>query len=466
MLKEHVTAFLSRHGIGEARCAIIVGVSGGIDSVVLLDVLDQLDFKPTVVHVNFGLRGADSDGDEAFVRNLCTDREYPVVVKRVDLQSLFEADGHSLQELAREVRYREFDRVASSSGVNLIATAHHREDQAETVLMNLMRGAGPDGISGIPAVRPIQRGSDTKVVRPLLTCSRASILEYAQSRGLTWRDDASNQDLRYRRNQVRHKLLPVIVDDFGTAAVDGIIRSAANVADALGTGGQLEVDRSVIVDREQVRLPLAELEATEWGYGGRLVLEILKRFFPATPRTSDSVNAILELATLQTGKSWRHPTLIAARDRDHLVFRRVTPKEDVEETGPLSLRVGRPIAIPGGILRADVLRKVPKQLDPETHLITFVDADRLGPKLVVDTWRAGDSVQIRGSTSRKKVSDVLTEALVPTLERQNARVVRNGTAIAWIVGVRPGGEFAVTSQTKTVIMLSVVPTEVGIYFRS
>lgn len=466
MLIQDVTAFLRRHGIEADGNQIVVGVSGGVDSVVLLDLLSQIGFTPSVVHVNFGLRGEASDGDEQFVKALCAERHYALVVKHVDVRSLSAGSRKSLQELAREVRYREFERVASAAGIGFIATAHHREDQAETVLMNLMRGAGPDGISGIPAVRPVRPGSKTLVVRPLLFSSRQLIVAHAKSRGLSWRDDASNQDVRYRRNLVRHTLLPVIEESFGEGAIEAIVRSAANISDVLGTGSQPEVDRTVIVDQEQVRLPIVELEAVPSSQRGRLILEILKRFFPTTPRTSDVVGAIRQLANLQTGRTWQHPTLVVARDRDHLVFRRAVHHPEAAEAEPVVLEIGRPVAIPGGILRADALAGIPEYLNPETRLITFIDADRAGRGLLVDVWRAGDKVKILGSRSTKKVSDALTEARVPTTERHNARVVRSGDAIAWIVGVRAGGDFVVTDQTKKVIMLTVVPTRTGIYFRS
>ncbi len=465
MLKQNVISFLDRHGIEADGKPIVVGVSGGVDSVVLLDILSDIGFQPTVVHVNFGLRGKDSDGDERFVKALCAERQHPLAVKRVDLRSMFHGDRRSLQELAREMRYQEFERVASASDIGLIATAHHREDQAETVLMNLMRGAGPAGMSGIPAIRPARPGSDTFVVRPLLSSSRDLILDHARSQGLSWRDDASNDDLRYRRNLVRHRLLPVIEDNFGSGAIEAIVRSAANVSGTLGAGMYPDVDRTVVVDQGQVRLPIVEFEAVPSESRGLLILEVLKRFFPTTPRTSDTVRAICGLATLQTGRTWQHPTLVVARDRHELVFRKPEP-EHAEAAKPLVLHVGRSLAIPGGIIRADLLARIPEDLNPNTRLISFIDADRAGRELLVDVWRSGDRVKILGSSTTKKVSDALTEARVPTTERQNARVVRSDESIVWIVGVRAGGEFAVTSRTEHVIMLSVVPTRAGIYFRS
>lgn len=182
---------------------LLVAVSGGRDSVVLLKLLQEAGYFLEAAHANFGLRGAESDEDEQFVRELCAKAGIPCHVRRFDTSAFMHEKGLSLQEAARELRYAWFDELLNSRNLPAVAVAHHQDDQIETMLINLIRGTGIKGLTGM---RPV----NGKIIRPLLWARSAQIAAYARQHGLSWRDDSSNQKDDYLRNRIRHHLIPVL----------------------------------------------------------------------------------------------------------------------------------------------------------------------------------------------------------------------------------------------------------------
>jgi tRNA(Ile)-lysidine synthase len=229
MVEERVRDGLERHGLlGEH---LVVAVSGGVDSTVLLYALHALaepsSLALSLAHVNHGLRGRSSEEDERFLVELAGELGLPIAVRRVAPEQLREGacsrERPTLQEAARSLRFEALAEIAEDSGARAIATGHNQDDQAETVLMRLLRGCGPDALGGIAEL-----GRQGRVIRPLLGVSRAEILEYAQKRRLRWREDASNRDLRYTRNRLRHRWIPELARDLNPQ----VLRSIANLAEA------------------------------------------------------------------------------------------------------------------------------------------------------------------------------------------------------------------------------------------
>ncbi len=267
MVEREVSATLRRLGVERVAAGrLLVAVSGGLDSVSLADVMlglrRELGFEIAIGHVNHGLRGAESDADEAFVRNLAAAMNVPFGSRRIDPLALRKGlpsrDRPTLQEAARAGRYEALYALARERGAGAIATAHTADDQAETVLLRLLRGTGPDGLGGIP-----ERSPDGVVWRPLLRVSRADLESRARQRRLSWREDPSNASDDYARNRLRHHWLPGLAREFNPRLLRAVASLAeAQQGDSEWIGAQL--DREV-GSRFSVANGWLRIDAKDWG---------------------------------------------------------------------------------------------------------------------------------------------------------------------------------------------------------
>lgn len=449
MLPEIVQRFLEEQAPG----GLLVGVSGGMDSVVLLHLAQRRGRRVVAAHVNYGLRGADSAADEAFVRTLCTSWNVPLHVHQAGLT----AEARSRQEAAREIRYAFFRTVAEAEGVGAVAVAHHADDQIETILLNLLRGAGPEGLAGMPAVRPLAEGSPVRLVRPLLTVRRAEIAAYAHAEGLSWREDASNENLDYRRNALRHDVLPRLAEHFGEGALANVARSGTLLRDYVDGAFRETLARhfeaAATAAPDGGRLDLGALGALPEVWRGRLIVEALRRWMPAAPVRAAVVAEIDGLRMAQPGR--RVPLAGGAvwRGREALAF--------VREEAPggeevVSLAVEAPVRVPGGTLVVERLAARPERLDLGPAAVV-VDAAVLEGGLAVRRWRAGDRFVPLGLEGSKNVSDLLTDARVPVHRRAEARVVCAGEEIVWLVGHRLAEAFRVGPETRAFAKITFIP---------
>lgn len=435
---------VSKHTLLAEGARVVVGVSGGVDSVVLLHVLRESGFDPVAAHVNYGLRGAESEADEALVRKLGTQWDMPVHVHRATLEG-------SVQAAARDARYAFFGEVADAVGTPTVATAHHRDDQAETVLLNLFRGAGPVGLAGMPVRRPLAPGAGVEVIRPLLWASRDEIEAYAHEHRLEWREDASNQSSSYRRNVLRREMLPRLEAHFPGVAeriahAAGLLREALDHGAALAPDGLLDT----VADGERA-LRLDGLTRQPAAVQRTLLLEALRRWAPDAPRSSATVREVESLIDAQPGRRVEWTGLTIWRDRERLVFETAPSAEPfVAEVQP-----GETVT-PLGTLRIEPLDDVPGRFASALN-VEIVDVERLRFPLVLRPWQAGDAFQPFGMDGRKKISDLLTERRVPPHQRARQMVVCSESEVVWVVGHRLGASFAVGPQTQRAVRLTWTP---------
>ena len=302
--ERRIDAFLRRHALLETGEPVVTGLSGGVDSIVLTSVLATLGGPVRAVHVNYRLRGDASDEDEAFVRTWCGERGIDLVVRSFDGEWPSDA---SVQQAARDFRYAVFEEEALAIPCGKVAVGHHRDDQAETVLLNLFRGSGPEGLAGMPVRREISPGSSVQVVRPLLAERRRDIAAYARAQGLTWREDASNTTPKYRRGALRGDILPLIEQHFGEAVVENIARSGSLVREYVDEvlRDELEACFDVALAGEGA-VDEAAVRALPPVFRRRVFIEALRRWAPGFEADARAAGPHRTASGYATGPAARH----------------------------------------------------------------------------------------------------------------------------------------------------------------
>jgi tRNA(Ile)-lysidine synthase len=439
-LQKRFRSYWDEHIRLSASRPVLMAVSGGVDSMVLATLLHQLNYPVALAHCNFGLRGAASDADAAFVETWATHHGIRFFRKDFDTRTEVEAGGGGIQETARRLRYDWFEQLRSTHGFAAIATAHHADDSAETVLMNLFRGTGIRGLHGI---LPCQG----HLIRPLLFASKKDLQAYAWEMHIAYREDASNAGSDYSRNALRHQILPAIEAQY-PHALNAIAETAARIAAAerLYEKSVARLHKKLVESRGADQyLPIRLWRKTEGA--DALLYEWLRPF----GFTGAAIPEIKKLMAAQPGHYLDSATHRLLRHRDVLVL---TIRNDAHPTADLYLieRDTRTLSIPEGILTV-AEGPVPDSLEvPKTEAL--LDAGQLDWPLVVRRWKAGDYFYPLGmDRKKKKVARFLIDQKLSMAQKQQVWVVESGKRIAWVVGLRIDERFKVRGSTTTVLKL-------------
>ncbi|NOT22240.1 MAG: tRNA lysidine(34) synthetase TilS [Nitrospiraceae bacterium] len=446
---------------------LLVAVSGGPDSIALLSLLHRLA-KPwrltlTVVHCNYALRGAESDGDESFVASFCRERHLPFVVHRPKLVK--RRQYSSLQALARDARYDFMKQLAHEVGADRIAVGHTADDQAETVLMWLLRGAGTTGLAGMPYVR------EDGIIRPLLASTRKEVLAYLDHQGLTYRRDSSNDQMLYYRNRIRKQLLPAITQ-LTPAAVSVLQRQADLLREdeqyLEATTGKLMcelVSHSAGAMQRLNRQALIELPVA---LQRRLVRAVL-RTYDEEGRASSMGVVESVCRVLLRGRSGTQLLLkqaMVSLDQETVRFSPVREnRKDVVDSGSRKIEclissVPATISWAGTkqqihVEHMDRCETVQRGLVPSAQRALF-DADRYSGPLFVRSWRAGDRFVPQGMKGRsKKLQDFFIDRKIPRYQREIVPLLVAPEGILWVVGMRQDERFVVSRGTANCLVVSV-----------
>lgn len=427
---------------------VIVAVSGGADSVALLYALwmmkDEFNLDLIAAHMNHGIRGEDADRDALFVQELAARLEIASVVEKVDVPAFRKRARLGLEEAARKVRYDFLEGIAADAGAARIAVAHTADDQVETILLNIIRGTGPDGISGMPAVRG-------KIIRPLINVLRADVEAYLEENGLSWTTDITNLTLDHTRNRVRLQLIPLLEEQFNPRVKDALLslsKLARDESDAVKAATELEFTaaakeaghESVVLDASLLRnLPRALLrrcirKAIEMVKGDLKDVEYVQ-----TERIADNVAAGEDVAlTLPSGKVY------ARIIKDELRIFRIVEPAKVEAERELKIS-GRTEVPELGVLFET--KFVHANVRPERPSQAVIDPKKIKGKLTVRTWRRGDRILPFGMTGHKKLQDLFTDAKTPRKERGLVSVIADEEKIVWVAGYTVSELVRVTDET-------------------
>lgn len=441
---------------------LLVALSGGPDSVALMSLLHRLAsawrLSLTAAHFNYGLRGAESDGDQRFVEDLCRRLHVPLIVRRVDARR---APKESRQAAARRLRYEALADIAGTCGAQRIALGHTADDQAETVLLWMLRGAGMAGLAGMPAAR------DGSIIRPLYDCTRQEILTYLDRTGQGYRTDSSNDTLVYMRNRIRHEVLPLL-KRLAPSAVRALCRSAdlcrdddasmeAHVAAIMSQHLRLEPNGTWAMDRDAIRPLPGALQR-------RVVRDLLRR----CDRLHRAPSLRQVDMVLQALASNRNGDLVLSETRrlllsPDLVQWSPSGSQQMARLGqatqaPLALDIPSTVRWPatGQTIRVEACSRNEVRDLGDGRARIVIDAERLSGPLLIRSWRPGDRFHPAGMGGRsKKLQDFFTDCKVPPAVRTTIPVVTAPEGVVWIAGYRQDGRWAVTETTKRCAVLTI-----------
>jgi tRNA(Ile)-lysidine synthase len=446
-------AFVQEHTLLRAGDRVVAAVSGGVDSVVLLHLLAgdrmRLQLDLVVAHFNHQLRGPEADADEQFVSALAGKLGLDFRAGRGDVRSRARDRRTGIEETARELRYGFLQEVCRETGAGRIATGHNADDNAETMLLHLFRGAGVRGLAGIP----IQR-NDGLIIRPLLFATRNEIAAYAVEQGITFREDSTNADDDRARNVIRHHILPVARSRVQPGVVRTLLRTAEvfrELDSYLAQIARTGLDQ-VIIRRtdEEVHLSLPILLSFPRAIRQYLIMHVAETTTGLRLR-SDRVNAVLAMTGQQPGRrislgcGWE-----VIRERDTLCLLAT------RSTGTFTVQV-----LPGRAYTVGEARfsfTLGQRREPEPRSggdEELVDAELAGTQpLVLRSWQPGDRFTPLGMTGTKKISDFLVDAGIPLREKHRHPVlVTSGGEIIWLCGLRIDERFKITARTQQTLRL-------------
>jgi tRNA(Ile)-lysidine synthase len=419
---------------------ILLAVSGGLDSMVLLHLMKTAGFKVAVAHCNFQLRGEESDADEEAVRVACAKQGTPFFPKKFPAREYSINNGISIQMGARELRYEFFKTLMQSHSFDHLATAHHFNDSVETVFLNLVRGTGIQGLTGI-AVK--KEGT----IRPLLFATRKMLLTYAETHKIFWREDSSNASDDYQRNFLRHQVIPPLEElnpNFEETFRNTLERLQGA---ALLTKAYIKTFHTSIVaehDR-QISVDFRKLLKTE---SPTVILwELIKDFGFNYEQCKQIVRAE------QSGKIFVSATHELVLDRNDYI---ITKKE---KAGPLLLRIEAGQSVADGARSQLIVKEVAGKdfvLQKDTT-IAQLNAGLLKFPLVWRTWKAGDYFMPLGMRQEKKLSDFLIDLKIPFNEKADVTVLESEGHILWVVGFRISERFKITDDTKHILVVKEKP---------
>ncbi|HIY69455.1 MAG TPA: tRNA lysidine(34) synthetase TilS [Candidatus Alistipes intestinigallinarum] len=421
---------------------ILLTVSGGVDSMVMLSLFVRCGYSVGVAHCNFQLRGAESDEDEVLVQEEAARYGVPFYNRRFETAAEMERTGESMEMAARRLRYAWFDELSRSEGYTAVAIAHHADDSIETFFINLLRGTGLRGLTGIST----QVG---KIIRPLLFASRREILEYAAANHIPYREDSSNRSTKYLRNKIRLGLIPRI-REINPKFTSLMCRNLARLTDA-----QLFINHGIERIRElavttQEGIDTIHLDRIDPAFPREFVIyELLNSSYGFKGDVIDSLCRALEQGA--TGRRFYARDHVATIDRGRILVAPIAPDDDCL----VKVERGAPRSYCGNAVLYFEYCDIDtiKNFGVPEH-IAQIDADRLQFPLTLRRWREGDWFIPFGMTGRKKVSDFLIDAKVSLPEKQRQFVLLSGDEIVWLVGRRIDDRYRLTSETENVLRIT------------
>ena len=429
-------AYIYRYNLLAESDKVILALSGGIDSMVLADLLLKAKVEFVAAHCNFHLRGAESDGDEKFVRDYAERNGIQCFVKHFETEKYAAEQSISIEMAARDLRYAWFEELRQQLGYDKIAVAHHADDQAETFFINLLRGAGLNGLKGMKPQNGV-------IIRPLLWASREQIRKYAVENQILWREDHTNAESVYLRNKIRNQLLPAF-DELHAEARQGLYKSLEHLA------AENELYRELLQEKlgqiieyngDIQRIPYSAFLIQHSSF--QLLFEWLRQYGFNT----DQCHFIHEAVGTGIGNQYFSPTHCVVIGRDDLQLSEINEKTDVE----IQIQIGEEEILSPIHLRFSKLEKTADFIINKSSDVAQLDFDKLRFPLTLRHWRHGDRFCPLGMKGSKLLSDFFVDQKFTEYQKQNVWLLVSAEGdIFWVVGYRIDDRFKIVNDTKTV----------------
>ncbi|MDR2622425.1 MAG: tRNA lysidine(34) synthetase TilS [Dysgonamonadaceae bacterium] len=437
VILQTVKRYIEKNNLLKPGVKTVVGLSGGSDSVVLLSVLHQLGYKCLAAHCNFHLRGEESGRDELFAVSFAKSLHIPFFKKNFDTRAVAKERGISVEMAARDLRYKWFEELRENENAGTIAVAHHQDDSIETLLLNLIRGTGIKGLTGIKA-------RNGNVVRPLLCLSKADILQYAQTENLPFVDDSSNSLPEFTRNKIRLQVIPLL-KTLNPSVNEALSQTMYNLNGAAKIyEAEIKKAGKIVFDEKSghINIPLLKTFPSpetllfeilkDYGFGKEVIFEISK-----------SINN-------QPGKTFYSNTHRIVKDRDAFLL---TPLENEnekiyliqpDETGVTELP-----------FRMEITCTDEFTIQFENH-IAYIDRDKLHFPLLLRKWKTGDKFIPLGMNGFQKLSDFFTNRKISKPQKEKTWVLLSGEDIVWVVNHRIDNRFKINEHTKNAYIIRIL----------
>ena len=431
LLESHIKNDLSF--LSESK--LLIAISGGLDSVVLTHLCHQLKLNMALAHCNFNLRGAESDADEDFVLQLAEDLNVEVFIESFDTETYASEHQISIQMAARELRYTWFNDLTEQLKFEYVLTAHHADDNLETFLINLSRGTGLEGLTGIPEI-------NNNIVRPLLPFSRKQLEIYAKENKLKWREDSSNASTKYLRNKIRLDVIPAL-KEMNPQLLQNFNKTLSHLKDSneIIEDCIVNVQKNMVtVDGETVILYIKKL--LKLSNPKAYLYQLLKDF---NFKEWDDVTNLLKA---QSGKQLYSETHRLLKDRDYLLLTQLSSNEFEKILIPENEIY---IITPIGSLNF----KSVKQINKSNASTIYVDKEKLKFPLTLRKWEEGDYFIPFGMKGKKKLSKYFKDEKMSLLQKEHVLVLCSGKDIIWVLEKRADDRFKVTDKTSQILKIAI-----------
>ena len=420
------------------KSKLLIAISGGLDSTVLTYLCYQAKLNIALAHCNFNLRGSESDGDEDFVLQLAEDLDLEVFIESFETESYAKEHKLSTQMAARELRYNWFEELSKQLGFDYVLTAHHADDVLETFLINLSRGTGIEGLSGIPEV-------NNNVVRPLLGFSRTEIENHANANNLKWREDSSNASIKYLRNKLRHDVIPQLkaINPEFLNNFQNTLKHLKDTTDIVEESVNTVLQRAIkSIDDNQISYYVSEFQKVN--NPKAFLYEIFKDY------GFTEWNDILNLLGAQSGKQLFSSTHRLLKDRDCLILSEIAIKqsENILEITSENKQVETNL---GSLVFEEV-----DTVESQGRNCIYVDKDLLKFPLNVRSWQEGDYFYPFGMQGKKKLSKFFKDEKLSLLDKEKCLLLCSENEVVWIINYRADNRFKVTEQTKTILKITLL----------